>query len=121
MARRPQPLVPGFGGTTSSGLVLPEMVALIWKMPLGVFLIWTLLTALFSYLESLYLKPLTASPLQNGLPVMPLTPLGRVYTCNDELIGPLARTVSVAPVAVGLPTMLALLPFSFAFNTTLRL
>ena len=50
-----QPKMPLFGGTTDTAPCLPSITALIRKMPLGVFLIWAVLTGPFSPLESLYL------------------------------------------------------------------
>src|SRR5688572_28569730 len=99
MMRAAQPLAPGFGGVTRTGPSFPEMTALIVKFPLDVFLIWADFTAPFSPLESLYFKPLTASPLQKGLHVTPLVPCGRLNVCGTpERMGPFATTVSDPPV-----------------------
>jgi hypothetical protein len=57
------------GGTTVTGMYLAVAFTLIWKVPLPVFLIWADFTGPCSPLESVYLKPLVASPLQNGLPL----------------------------------------------------
>src|SRR5262245_48672996 len=118
--RAAQAFVPGFGGRTRIVPSLPERTALIEKLPLEVFLIWALFVGPFSPLESLYLKPLTASPLQNGLPVMPLTPCGSRSTCVDGDPPP-AERLSDAPKLTGLPTIVFGLSFSFAFTTILRL
>src|SRR4051794_39960102 len=118
--RAAQLLTPGFGGSTRMRPSLPDSTALIEKLPLGVFLIWALLTGPFSPLASLYLNPLTALPLQNVLPVMLLTPCGRGNTCADG-VPPLAEMLSEAPETVGSPTMVFVLAFSFAFTSALRL
>src|SRR5512138_3466613 len=111
MVRRMQPLVPGFGGTTLSAANLPLPAILIWNTPLPDFLIWTPLIAPLNPVGSLYLKPLTASPLQVFLPEGRTT-CGRLNVWAVEL-PPKARMVSVAPETVGLPTSVFGLAFSF--------
>ena len=69
--------MPLLGGTTETGENLLLMTALIWKTPFAVNSIMASLTGPFSPLPSLYLKPFTASPLQKGLPVVALVPMGR--------------------------------------------
>src|SRR5262249_46782937 len=102
-----QPLVPGSGGTTSTVPFLPLIFALMLKLPLGDFLMLTLVTALWVPLGSLYLKPFVESPDQNGLPVE-LVPC---FRSKRWLVGfpPLAMTSRNAPPAlppkVGLPLM----------------
>src|SRR5262245_278968 len=75
ISRSMQPSVPRFGGSTSTAAILPSAVALIWNVPLGVFLMFRPLIGPLSYFGSLYLKPFTESPLQNGLPVDGLVPV----------------------------------------------
>ena len=107
------------GGTTFTAAYLPVAFTLIVKVPLPLFLIWADLTGPCSPFESLYLKPLVASPLQNGLPLRP-TAWGREKLCSDGL-SPSARTVRVAPLTVGSPTIVFELAVSFALPTILRL
>jgi hypothetical protein len=114
-----QPVVPGSGGTTVSAMYLPLPLSLIRKTPLPVFLICADLMGPCSPFESLYLKPLMASPLQNGLPLSAV-PWGSGMVC-DEGVPPSARTVSVAPLSVGSPTIVFALPSSFALPTKPRL
>src|SRR5262245_26082055 len=73
-----QPSVPRLGGSTTTDPSFPAIVALIWKTPFFS-LICAPLTGPFSPFASLYLKPFTASPLQKGLDVIGLVPVGRVY------------------------------------------
>src|SRR5262245_13299908 len=91
--------VPGFGGSTSTVRNLPLTTTLIEKVPLDVVLIWADLTAPFSPFESLYLKPLTASPLQNGFPVMPLVPCGSGNVCVEG-VPPPAEMVTEPPATL---------------------
>jgi hypothetical protein len=106
------------GGTTSTAAYLPVPFTLIKKVPLPLFLIWAAFTGPCSPFESLYLKPLVASPLQKGLPFRPV-PWGSRKVCADGL-SPSARTVSVAPSTTGFPTIVLALAVSFAFPTKLR-
>jgi hypothetical protein len=113
------PLVPGLGGTTFTAETLAVAFTLIVKVPLPLFLIWAALTGPCSAFESLYLKPLVASPLQNGLPFSPV-PWGSGNVCSVG-VPPSARTVSVAPLATGSPTIVFVLATSLALPTMLRL
>jgi hypothetical protein len=113
------PLVPRFGGTRSTGTTLAEPFTLIVKVPLPLFLICAVFTGPCSPLESLYLKPLTGSPVQYGLPVTIDVPWASPKVCSDGL-SPAARIVSVAPSATGFPTIVFALVFSFALPTKLR-
>jgi len=118
-SRSMQPPVPGFGGTTETGEYLPEPFTLIRKTPLPVFLICADLIGPCSPLESLYLKPLVVSPLQNGFPLIPV-PWG---SANVWLVGslPSARTVRDAPAIVGSPTSGFGLAVSLPLTMTPRL
>src|SRR5262245_54532937 len=119
-----QPLVPGLGGTTSTFPFLPEIFALIEKLPLGVRLMLTPVTGEFSPLGSLYLNPLFESPVQNGLPVTPLVPESRANDCEVD-VPPVANTSRSAPPAlpakVGLPLRVFELPFSLPEPVIFRL
>src|SRR6185295_7857760 len=97
-----QPPFPRFGGTTVTEAYLPLPLTLIRKTPLPVFLICADLTGPCSPFESLYLKPFTVSPVQNGFPLRPIPcGSGKVWL---EGLSPSARTVSDAPATVGSPT-----------------
>lgn len=111
--------MPGSGGSTEIAANLPMPSALIRKTPLPDFLICTDLIGPFSPRASRYLKPAATLPLQNGRPVIVLVPAGSE---NVWLPGvpPFARTVSVAPPTVGSPTIVPVLPFSFALPTIFR-
>ena len=68
------------------------------------------MTAPFSPLASVYLKPLSASRLQNGLPVMGLVPGLPSPKVDPDLIffvflPPLLYSASIAVSSVGLPVM----------------
>jgi hypothetical protein len=113
------PPLPRLGGTIDSGETLAVPLTLIRKVPLLVFLICADFTGPCSPCESLYLKPVAAVPDQNGFPVRPV-PWGSEKLCAVGL-SPSARTVSVAPLSVGSPTIESGLGRSFALPTKLRL
>jgi hypothetical protein len=119
ISSRTQPSVPGFGGTTARNISLPAATALTRKSPLPDFFSSTVLTGPFSPPRSWYLKPLTASPLQNGCLVDALMPAGSAKICAFG-VPPLATIERVAPAATGLPTMVWELATSFAVAMTLR-
>jgi hypothetical protein len=112
------PLVPRLGGTTFTAAYLAVAFTLMVKVPLPLFLIWAAFTGPCSPFESLYLKPLVASPLQKGLRFSAV-PWGSEKVCADGL-SPSARTVSVAPLATGSPTIVFALATSLALPTKLR-
>jgi myotubularin-related protein 9 len=114
------PSVPGSGGSTEMAANLPVPMTLMRKTPLADLLICADLMGPFSPRASRYLKPLTASPLQNARPVIALEPCGRENVWLEG-VPPLAVTVRAAPVSVGSPTIRLPLPFSFALPTTFRL
>src|SRR5262245_58183383 len=78
ISNRAQAPLPAFGGTTETAPCLASTTIFIVNVLFGDLLIWKTLTGPFSPFESLYLKPLLASPLQNGLPVVGLTAAGSV-------------------------------------------
>src|SRR5262245_53188761 len=118
IVRNAQPAEPESGGTTSTGPPLPLIATLIWNFP-PLAVICALFTAPLSPLGSLYLKPFTASPLQNGFCVVGLT-AGRV---NVWVLGfaPSRVIVTVAPLTVGSPTSVLSVAVSFALSITCRL
>src|SRR5262245_25253531 len=121
MLRRMHPSVPRLGGSTVIGLTFEMPVSLIWKAPEELFLIPTALIAVpFSNFESLYLKPFTLSPLQNGLPEERPVPLGRLKVWSVGRT-PFARTVIVAPGTGRSPAVVSALAFSYALPTIFRL
>jgi hypothetical protein len=63
---------------------------------------------------------LSASPDQNGLPVIPLVPCGNVNDCELG-VPPNALTVRKPPVDVGLPTIVFGLPTSLPLPMIFRL
>ena len=97
---------------------MPVAFTLIVKVPLPLFLICADFTGPCSCFECLYLKPLIASPLQNGLRFSAV-PWGSGKVCSEGL-APSARTVSVAPASVGSPTIEFGLATSLALPTKLR-
>src|SRR5262245_66507498 len=102
-----------FGGTTSTVPPLPLIATSIWNfLPLAA--ICALFTAPLSPLGSLYLKPFTASPLQNGFCVVGLMPAGSV---NVWVLGlaPSRVIVTVAPLTVGSPTSVLSVAGTFRF------
>lgn len=106
------------GGVTFKGVILPLAWACSAKTPFFAFS-RAFFTGPCSPFESLYLNPLVASPLQNGLPAA-FVPWGRLKTYWLGVV-PLALIVSVAPFVAGLPTIVFGFPFSLAFTCTLRL
>src|SRR5262245_11645746 len=77
------------------------------------------MTGPFSPLGSLYWKPCTISPRQNGCPVRALVPPAKLNDCTLG-VPPLAVSVTVAPATVRSPTTVAELPASFAVTTNFR-
>src|SRR5262249_57851255 len=77
------------------------------------------MTGPFSPLGSLYWKPCTISPRQNGCPVRALVPPAKLNDCR-LVVPPLAVSVTVAPATVRSPTTVAELPASFAVTTNFR-
>src|SRR5262245_43101660 len=119
-----QPLVPGFGGTTTTVPFFPLIFALMLKFPLGERLMLTPVTALWVPFGSLYLKPFDASPDQNGWPVEAVP----CFRSKRWLVGvpPLAMISRNAPPAlppkVGFPLLRVFgLPFSLPDPVILRL
>src|SRR5262249_31531031 len=112
------PSVPRLGGRTVTEPSFPAIVALIWKTP-AFSLICAPLTGPFSPFASLYLKPFTASPLQKGLDVVGLVPVGRVYVWLLS-VPPLTWTVRVPPFVTGSPTIVSSLASSFALTVIFR-
>ena len=113
------PVVPRLGGVRFTVWYLPVPFTLIVKVPLPLFLICAVFTGPCSPFESLYLKPLTESPLQYGLPVSGEVACVSAKTCCEGL-SPATRIVSVAPLVTGSPTSVFALVFSFALPTKLR-
>src|SRR6185503_18938576 len=116
---RMHPPFPTLGGSTDTVPSLPLAVNLMVKTPLPDFLSCACFTAPLVPPGSLYLKPARASPVQNGFPLL-FVPCGSAKVCSVGLV-PSARTVSVAPLAVGSPTIVFELADSFALPTTVRL
>jgi hypothetical protein len=112
-------LVPGAGGTSETGPFLPLIEALILNVPFRSEMLSDL-TALCAPWLSLYVKPLSASPDQNGWP-LPLVPWLRTKRWLDG-VPPFAKTCRMAPpalpAAVGSPTNVSLLFCSRALTST---
>jgi hypothetical protein len=122
-----QPLSPGLGGTTDTSFgpgppdavpFLPFALNAMVKTPFLLFLIAACATAPFSPLESLYLNPEVALPVQKGFPLA-FVPCGSAKVCSVD-VAPSARTVRVAPSTVGSPTRVFELAFSLALPVTFR-
>src|SRR5882724_4634363 len=105
------PSLPGFGGTSETGPPLPRTSTLIWKMPLGVSLIFTFLTAPGELLYE-YWKP--------TVPIFDQPSFGNANVWSEG-VPPFAITSRVAPFTVGSPTSPSLLPLSSAWPLTFRL
>src|SRR5882724_8404099 len=105
------PSLPGFGGTSETGPPLPRTSTLIWKMPLGVSLIFTFLTAPGELLFE-YWKP--------PVPIFDQPSFGNANVWSEG-VPPFAITSRVAPFTVGSPTSPSLLPLSSAWPLTFRL
>jgi hypothetical protein len=117
-ARRMHPPFPALGGSTDTGPSFPLAVNLMVKTPLPDFLICACFTGPLLPALSLYLKPAAALPVQSGFPLL-FVPCGRAKVCSVGFV-PSARTVSVAPSAVGSPAIVFGLAGSFALPTTVR-
>src|SRR5437867_776394 len=104
------PSLPGFGGTTETGPPLPRTSTLIWKMPLGVSLIFAFFTAPGELLLE-YWKP--------TVPILDQPSLGSANVWSEG-VPPFAITSRVAPFTVGSPTSPSLLPLSSAWPLTFR-
>src|SRR5262245_5837443 len=111
-----QASVPGLGGTTSTTPLRPRTIALGENDPPRARRMITVSTGPWSPPGSPYLKPSTGTLDQNGFPSLRV-PWGSTNLCVLGL-APLAKISRTAPPTspgtVGLPTIVLVLPFSFA-------